>query len=168
MVQFRFMQLTYSFRSSISLWSDVKLCVKRVVLNESITVRYCEVIGVRRLHLMTHFSLKALHVWGRASVTRPFPRLTVLSVMQDGAGWDPDARWLLRRRDMGTEDACHWPPQGCVAEGHWGNPHWWSHAQTSGETRYEHMLLSRRGQNSLWWLIWSVINRLKPSLIWQL
>lgn len=55
---------------------------------------------------------------------------------QDGAGWDPDARWLLCRWDMGAEDACHRPQQGRVAEGDWGNPRWRSDAQAGGETRY--------------------------------
>lgn len=75
------------------------------------------------------------------------------SVWQDGAGRDPDARWLLRRRDVGTEDACHRPPQGCVTEGHWGNPHRRSHAQTRGETRYECTLLSCCVHSDTWWLL---------------
>lgn len=70
------------------------------------------------------------------------------SVWQDGAGWDPDARWLLCRRDVGTEDACHRPPQGRVAEGHWGNPHRWSNAQARGETRYACTSLKQVGQSS--------------------
>lgn len=44
-------------------------------------------------------------------VRRPFSwtfsRLDCGFVRQDGAGRDPDARWLLRRRDVGTEDARH-------------------------------------------------------------
>lgn len=55
---------------------------------------------------------------------------------QDGVRWNPDARWLLRRWDMGAEDACHRPQQGRIAEGDWGNPRWRSDAQAGGETRY--------------------------------
>lgn len=43
------------------------------------------------------------------------PLLMIHLSWQYGAGWDPDARWLLRRWDLGAEDACHRPPQGCVS-----------------------------------------------------
>lgn len=61
---------------------------------------------------------------------------TPLHARQDGAGWDPDARWLLRRWNMGAEDARHRPQQGRVVESDWGNPRWRSDAQAGGETRY--------------------------------
>lgn len=61
--------------------------------------------------------------------------LTLLA-RQDGAGRDPDARWLLRWWHVGAEDACYWPQQGCVAEGDRGNPCWRSDAQARGETWY--------------------------------
>lgn len=71
-----------------------------------------------------------------------FHHLFLVLLWQDGTGWDPDARWLLCRRHMGAEDACHRPPQGRVSESHWGNPHRWSYAQTCGEARYMYILLS--------------------------
>lgn len=61
---------------------------------------------------------------------------------KDGSGWDPDARWLLCRRHMGAEDACHRSAQGRVAKGHRGNPYWWSYAQTGGKIRYAFTILS--------------------------
>lgn len=86
-------------------------------------------------------------VWQKFGWTFVSPPPDSGSVWQDGAGRDPDARWLLRRRDVGTEDARHWPPQRRVAESHRGNPHRRSHAQACGETRYACTQPSRRGQS---------------------